>query len=162
MNVEPLEGVAVRLPLVTEQEARVMVVGGRLDLFADGYPREDDIEAVRMVGREGDGARGWAVRHVVRRDDGRVVGTIGFFGPPDDQGRVEVGFGLVESARGKGLMSEALALVAAAAEAAGAQVIAHTAADNIASQRTLVRCGFVRANGTNAEGQWRYTRPAPA
>lgn len=162
MTVDPLDGVLVRLPLITEVEAKVMIEGGRLDLFAEGYPRQDDIDAARMVGRCDDEARRWSVRHVVRRDDGVAVGTIGFFGPPDDDGRVEVGFGLVEVARGKGLATDALTVVVKAAEAVGAQVIAHTAPDNIASQRTLAKCGFVCTDATNADGEWRYVRPRPS
>jgi RimJ/RimL family protein N-acetyltransferase len=161
MTIDPLEGVLVRLPLITEDEATVMIEGGRLDPFAEGYPRQDDIDAARMVGRGGDEARAWSVRHIVRLDDGVAVGTIGFFGQPDEDGRVEVGFGLVEAARGKGLATDALTAVIKAAEAAGAQVIAHTAPDNIASQRTLAKCGFVREDAAKAHGEWRYVRPGP-
>jgi RimJ/RimL family protein N-acetyltransferase len=156
IGMEPLEGTAVRLPLVTTDEAALMLEGRTLDWFAAGYPRQDDLDAVKMVN-----ASEWSVRHVVRRADGLAVGTIGFFGPPDADGRVEVGYGLVQSARGQGLMTDALSVTVAAAEAADVQVIAHTAAGNIASQRTLARCGFIGEDATNADGEQRYARRRP-
>jgi RimJ/RimL family protein N-acetyltransferase len=154
----PLSGSLVRLPIVTRDQAALMLDGGRLGWFAEGYPRKDDLDAVRMS----DGSA-WSPRHVIRPRDGLAVGSIGFFGPPGTDGQVEVGYGLVESARGQGLATDALTVIVAAAEAAGARVIAHTAADNLPSQRVLARCGFVRDHGrTNAAGDWRYVRPVTA
>jgi RimJ/RimL family protein N-acetyltransferase len=151
-----LEGTLVRLPIVTGDEAALMVDGGRLAWFAAGYPRPDDIDAAKMA----DGSA-WSVRHVVRRADGLAVGSIGFFGPPDEDGQVEIGYGLIESARRQGLISDALTVAIAAAEAAGAQVIAHTSDDNVASRRTLAKFGFVREEAMNADGERLYVRPRP-
>ncbi|WP_279582527.1 GNAT family N-acetyltransferase [Fodinicola feengrottensis] len=54
-----------------------------------------------------------------------------------------MGYGLVPSARRLGLITDAIAIAvtAAAAEAAGARVVAHTAADNLASQGALLKSG---------------------
>jgi len=96
-----------------------------------------------------------------RRADGLAVGSIGFFGRPDENGQVETGYGLIESARRQGLISDALTVVIAAAEAAGAQVIAHTSDDNVPSRCTLAKFGFVREDATNDDGEHRYVRPRP-
>jgi RimJ/RimL family protein N-acetyltransferase len=160
LSAEPLEGTLVRLVLLSPEEMKLIASGGRLDWFAEGYPREDDADAAKMWLRAGDADRAWSVRHVIRHSDGLAVGSIGFFGPPDEKGEAEVGYGLVESARRQGLISDALALSVAAAEAAGARVIAHTAADNVASQGALLKAGFVRDGGENEDGEWRYARPA--
>ncbi|MGH4120371.1 GNAT family N-acetyltransferase [Clostridium sp.] len=45
---------------------------------------------------------------IVKKDNMRVVGDIGFHGKPNAEGEVEVGFGLVERERGKGFAFEAL------------------------------------------------------
>ena len=45
---------------------------------------------------------------IVKKDDMQVVGDIGFHGKPNEEGEVEVGFGLVEQERGKGFGFEAL------------------------------------------------------
>ena len=86
-----------------------MRAGERRAEWAKGYPREDDLDAVAMMPS---GPDAWSPRHIVRRSDGLVVGSIGFFGPPEpgDDGvaETEVGYGLVEDARGAGLATEAL------------------------------------------------------
>jgi RimJ/RimL family protein N-acetyltransferase len=51
----------------------------------------------------------WLVRAVVRRAPRRVVGNVGFHGPPDDEGRVEIGYGIVASQRRQGYAREAIA-----------------------------------------------------
>lgn len=155
MNTDPLEGTLVRLPVVTRDEAAVMVGGGRLPWFAEGYPRQDDVDAARMS----DGSA-WSARHVVRRADGLAVGTIGFFGAPDN-GRAEIGYGLVESARRQGLISDALAVILAAADAAGVQVVARTTDDNAASRAALGKFGFVRQSPADVNGEHLYIRPRP-
>lgn len=113
------------------------------------------------VGAGGPGAE-WGTRLIVARRDNLVVGTLGFYGPPDpadrDQ-RVEIGFGLVESARGLGLITDALRLAVPAAEASGASVQAHTAYVNVPSRKALLRAGFRETGERNAGGDLRLVRP---
>jgi RimJ/RimL family protein N-acetyltransferase len=110
------------------------------------------------------GPDAWSPRHVVRRADARVVGSIGCLGPPED-GVVEVGYGLVPAARGAGLMTDALSAMVRSLEAAGLRVVAHTASDNVASHRVLARLGFARVGveGAGGEGSdWLWNRRSAA
>ncbi|WP_189323073.1 GNAT family N-acetyltransferase [Streptomyces flaveus] len=50
----------------------------------------------------------WGVFVLVRTEDGRAIGGMGFHGVPDDEGRAEVGYDLEEPARGNGYATEAL------------------------------------------------------
>ncbi|NUR16836.1 MAG: GNAT family N-acetyltransferase [Dermatophilaceae bacterium] len=147
----PIETRLARLVPVTWDDARAMVAGDRRRGWASGYPREDDLDAVRSM--TSDDPDPWTPRHVVRRSDGLAVGTIGCFGPPVD-GVVEVGYGLVESARGGGLMTDALSGMVRAIEAAGLRVVAHTLPDNVPSHRVLARLGFVCEDDTPPEWLW--------
>ncbi|XMB85256.1 GNAT family N-acetyltransferase [Mycoplasmatota bacterium WC44] len=45
---------------------------------------------------------------IVRKDNMRVIGDIGFHGKPNKKGEVEIGFGLVNHERGKGFGFESL------------------------------------------------------
>lgn len=148
----PVETPAASLVVISRTQAETMLAGGRLDWFAPGYPREDDLDALRMKGEPS----AWSPRHIVRRSDGLAVGSIGCFGPPSD-GCAEIGYGLVEQARGSGLMTEAVSGICRAVEAHGIRVTAHTEPDNTASQRVLRRLGFAAA-GTD-EGELRWERP---
>jgi predicted acetyltransferase len=141
IGAAPVETRLARLVPVTSEEARAMVAGSRRRGWAAGYPREDDVDAVRTMTSAGPDA--WTPRHVVRRADGLAVGTIGCFGPPVD-GAVEIGYGLVASARGSGLMTDVLSGMVRSLEAAGLRVMARTLADNVPSHRVLARLGFVR------------------
>lgn len=87
---------------------------------------------------------------ITRLADGRAVGGVGFKGQPDS-GCVEIGYGLAPSARGHGYAAEAvIALLAIAYDHGLSKVIANTALDNIASQRTLTHAGF-RLEGTDVD-----------
>jgi [ribosomal protein S5]-alanine N-acetyltransferase len=48
----------------------------------------------------------WLVRAMVVSTPTRVVGSVGFHGPPDDHGRVEIGYDVVASERRKGYARE--------------------------------------------------------
>lgn len=93
---------------------------------------------------------GWLFWLVVER--GAVVGTAGFKGPPDADGAVELGYGLVPGARGRGLATEAVgALLAwAFADSRVRTVVAHTEARNEASVRVLAKLGFHLASPEGA------------
>jgi RimJ/RimL family protein N-acetyltransferase len=108
---------------------------------------------------------------LVRRDDGRAIGGMGFHGAPDEDGRVEVGYDLAESARGQGYATEALRALSdwALARDDVRSLCATIEPDNAASQRVIARAGFVRATVEEEQtydeaepGLWLYVLPGSA
>ena len=154
---EVIESERLRLPLWTPADVDAIRTGVRRPGWHPQFPREDDLDAASLW-REDDP---WSSRSMTRADV--VVGSIGFFGPPepaaDGTPEVEVGYGLVEDARGLGYATEALAAVVAAAEAAGARVRASVLPDNDASIRVLAKCGFTELRGSSEDGELVMARP---
>jgi RimJ/RimL family protein N-acetyltransferase len=115
------------------------------DIWADDFPFDGDVRGItaflRATAAHGD-PRPFGHYRITRTADGKAIGGIGFKGRPSE-GSVEVGYGLVPSARGNGYAAEALAaLLNIAAELGVVRVVADTDKDNIASRRTLERAGF--------------------
>jgi [ribosomal protein S5]-alanine N-acetyltransferase len=81
---------------------------------------------------------------VVHRESGSAIGSAGFKGPPDEQGIVEIAYGIVPSHEGRGYATEAAgALVAFALESGQVRLLrAHTLPTPNASTRVLAKCGF--------------------
>lgn len=137
---------------VAEAERIVAKSPGPQDAWADDFPFEGDVGAVRGFLRATGRAeqRPFGFYRVTRLADGLAIGGVGFKGQPED-GCAEVGYGLVPSARGNGYAAEAVVAILAMAKDNGiSRVIADTARDNIASQRSLVRAGF-RLVGSDGE-----------
>jgi RimJ/RimL family protein N-acetyltransferase len=154
----------LRLPLLTPDEAADMLAGRHRPGWHPDYPRQDDRDAASLV-RAGDG---WGPRHVVRGST--ALGSIGFFGPPDardpngpagDTPEAEVGYGLVEQARGWGFATEALRGLLAETDRLGVRVRASVRPDNTASIRVLAKCGFTELRGADEDGQLVMARPLP-
>jgi [ribosomal protein S5]-alanine N-acetyltransferase len=148
------------LRLITPDEAAVMLAGRRRPEWHHDYPRQDDRDAASMLR----GALGWGPRHVVRAFDGLVVGSIGFFGPPDeveDTPEAEVGYGLVADARGRGVATEALRALLVATDGLGVRVRASVSPDNVASLKVLAKCGFTDLRRATEEGELVMARPLP-
>jgi [ribosomal protein S5]-alanine N-acetyltransferase len=100
---------------------------------------------------------------VVHRESNSVVGTVGFKGPPDEHGMVEIAYGIVPIFQGQGYATEAAE--AGVAFAFGDDrvrlVRAHTLPTNNASTRVLVKCGFEHKGEVidPEDGQvWRWER----
>ncbi|MFB9181711.1 GNAT family N-acetyltransferase [Dactylosporangium sucinum] len=129
-----------------DQDALRAVAGGERTgrAWHAEFPVEDDRDAARMTLRHLDPVFGCLA--VVERGSGNAVGTIGFFGPPDERGAVVVGYGLVPSARGQGYATEALrALVRFAfSNDQVRRIEADPDRANRASHRVLEKAGFVR------------------
>ncbi|NHA01463.1 GNAT family N-acetyltransferase [Nocardioides sp. W3-2-3] len=148
-----------RLDLVLWDEATVRAIreGSRHPDWHPDFPREDDRGAATLW-RDGDP---WGPRSIVH--EGVVVGSIGFFGPPEDAAdgtpEVEVGYGLVTSSRGLGLATEALAALLRRADSAGVRVRASIAPDNAASLRVAAKAGFTGVRGTTEDGEMVLVRP---
>ncbi|NEE09109.1 GNAT family N-acetyltransferase [Streptomyces sp. SID7499] len=86
----------------------------------------------------------WGMYVLVRREDERAIGAMGFHSVPDGAGRVEVGYDLVDGARGHGYATEALrALSSWALDRPEVRtVVANVERDNLPSQNVLARAGF--------------------
>ncbi|MDD4851175.1 MAG: GNAT family N-acetyltransferase [Gemmiger sp.] len=109
------------------------------------------------------GREEWGAEWQVALRDGLVtIGGIGFKGPPDAAGRVELGYGIDLPYQGNGYATEAVqALVNWCWQQPGvAQVLAQTEPGNATSQRVLAKCGFVR-DGNGEEGPM-FSRTNPA
>ena len=95
--------------------------------------------------REAPGPDPWTLGFaVVHRDDDRVIGSAAFKGAPDDDGVVEIAYGIAPSYEGHGYATEAAkALVEFALERVDVLSIrAHTKPGNGASGRVLAKSGF--------------------
>jgi len=81
---------------------------------------------------------------VIHREDQCVIGGASFKGPPDEDGVVEIAYGIVPAYEGQGYATEAAsALVTFAVERVDVRMIrAHTMPDGNASMRVLVKAGF--------------------
>jgi len=83
---------------------------------------------------------------IVDRVSQSVVGGVGFKGPPNAQGEVEIAYGVVPMFQNLGYATEAATAGAdfAFGNDAVQRVIAHTKDEHNASTRVLEKCGFLR------------------
>jgi RimJ/RimL family protein N-acetyltransferase len=81
-----------------------------------------------------------------------IVGTIGFKSPPDSNGSVEIGYGIVLSQQGHGFATQAVDLLVkeAFSKAEIQTIVAYTVPINSASGRVLEKNQFVR-NGSKID-----------
>ncbi len=95
----------------------------------------------------------WRMRVVIERLSNTVVGSINLKGPPDGAGDVEIGWGLIVDARGKGYATEAsMAVIRWALQQPGVSSVSATIPDdNYPSQRLAKRLGLTRTNETRRD-----------
>ncbi len=123
--------------------------GAFLELTGVGYPAEWPTEDRHVLGlrkrqiSEGDDHR-WLLRAVVTRSDPTMVGRVGFHGPPDADGVVEIGYRIDAPFRRRGFGFECAARLIEAAERlqAVSAVRASIAPENEPSLRIAKRLGF--------------------
>ncbi len=101
---------------------------------------------------------------IIHREERLVVGSVGFKGPPDNDGVVEIAYGIVPAFQGRGYATEAAEAGTAFAFADGRVrlVRAHTLPTRSASTRVLEKCGFMRTGQVEdpEDGPvWRWERP---
>ena len=128
-----------------------------LGVEIDEWPPEGgewDRAAVEFFRQRVDDAatRTWGPAYVVADD--RLVGSAGFFGPPDEDGEVEIGYSVCRSERRRGIATAAVAQLCALAIAGGcASIRARTTADNVGSIAVLERNRFTEsARATGDDG----------
>lgn len=165
---DPITTERLTLPLWTSADvASIRGRGLRQRGWHADFPRQDDIDAASMW-REGDP---WGPRSITRGTT--VLGSVGFFGPPQEVGQrsagddptiaaqleAEIGYGLVREAWGWGFATEAVKAMVAAAEAEGVRVHATVEPTNKASLRVLAKAGFTQLLRATDDGQLVMARP---
>lgn len=144
---DPTELTTGRLVLrswTSEEAAAVLSVRRRAD-WAEDFPAEGDTVIPALFGEHPDWLGAYGQRLIIERATGLVVGGIGLFWPPED-GRLEIGYGVVASRRGRGYAVEATRALAEFALAATEvhTIFADVESTNPASARVLERAGFDR------------------
>ena len=117
--------------------------------WARGYPLPGTRVAARNFVRQaeaaGDGGNSqWGMFQIILRETGEVIGDIGFHGPPDEAGTVEIGYSVVEQYRGRGLAGESAVAICGLAWSRPevTRIIAQTEESNAASAGVLRHAGF--------------------
>jgi [ribosomal protein S5]-alanine N-acetyltransferase len=133
------------------------MAGRRSSGWAPDFPDEGDRVIAGLLTRRGVPASGreqdFGQRLVVERSTDLVVGGAGFFGPPDADGRTELGYGIVPSRRGRGYATEAVLslLRFGLADAETVELFAGVELANVASVRVLEKAGMHRISETGSE-----------
>jgi [ribosomal protein S5]-alanine N-acetyltransferase len=93
--------------------------------------------------QEDESLLGWGVWFVIEKETERIVGDIGFKGKPVDQ-TVEIGYGIIPSAQGKGYATESVNEIVkwALSTNLASHVVAECLEDNTASVKVLEKLGF--------------------
>ncbi|MFL0250303.1 GNAT family N-acetyltransferase [Clostridium neuense] len=97
---------------------------------------------------------------IERKDSKEIIGDIGFHGMPDENGEVEIGYGLVENERRKGFGFEAARAIMdfAIAHEAVKVVKADCLINNIPSARILDRLGMKEIRRDSELIYWEYSK----
>lgn len=97
----------------------------------------------------GDAAQGWYGWYAINIDSTEgaraLVGAGGYFGPPDPDGIVEIGYSILPEWQRRGYATELVKMLVTHALSFGniKKIIAHTAPENVASIKVLLSSGFV-------------------
>jgi ribosomal-protein-alanine N-acetyltransferase len=99
---------------------------------------------------------GYGAWVIVAKGQGTVVGSAGFLGPPDEEGAIELGYGIHPPYRGSGYATEAAAALVrwALARDGVSRVVARCEDTNAASIRVLEKIGMRRTSASAGMIAW--------
>lgn len=129
----------------------------------DEWPEPDLVEALphfhRLIRDHGlTGFNGWLI---LDRRTQEIVGSLGFIGEADENGSVEIGFGIVPGKRHRGYCEEAArALIGwALGRPEVREITAHCMEGNQMSIRLLGKLGFRESGREDALMEWKWAGP---
>jgi RimJ/RimL family protein N-acetyltransferase len=144
---------SVTLVAVDRQLARAILIAAPPPeaQWPDDYPTEGSLACATAVMVAIDEGRSdpFGSFCIVRRRDGLTIGDALFHGGPDERGTVDIGYGLVPSARGHGHATDAVTGMIgwAFTRPSVARVTANTTDDNVGSVRVMERAGMTISHG---------------
>lgn len=152
LDLRPLPAAAAAaLPDVREPAERLL--GAHL---SPEWPQPELLDVLPRQARAAPEEERFGIWVMIERATATVVGDIGFFGPPGTDGLVEVGYGVVPTARRRGHASSALGALTtwALEQPTVTAVAARCDPDNVASIRTLERAAFTRTGADDEHLFW--------
>lgn len=112
------------------------------------YDRDAMEFFLRCFETGGDAAQGWYGWYAINIDSTEgaraLVGAGGYFGPPDADGVVEIGYSILPEWQQRGYATEMVKMLVTHAFSFGNidKIIAQTALENVASSKVLINSGF--------------------
>lgn len=94
---------------------------------------------------------------IVLKSENKAIGSACFMKCPDENGEVEIGYGINSTYQNNGYMTEAAQAICewAISQHDVSIIIAETEKDNIASHRVLKKCGMEKYKETDERIWWR-------
>jgi [ribosomal protein S5]-alanine N-acetyltransferase len=159
LELRPLPRAAA-LAMPDDRETAAGAIGATL---LPEWPQADLLDVLPQQAAAAPDEARFGVWTIVERETRTVVGDVGFMGPPDAEGVVEIGYSVVPDRRRRGYATEAArALVAWALREPGVQaVVAGCDQDNVASIRTLEALGFSGDGVADGQLRWRFREARP-
>lgn len=150
---------------VTSQIAHDLAFGSTMELEEMGlqtngrWPRQDILDILPFVTQafqENPEATGFEFWMIARKESMTIIGDIGFHGIPDDQGIVEIGYGLIEEEQRKGYGYEALQAMMdwAKSHEQVTAIRADCLVTNVPSIRVLEKSGMKRTHRDRSTIHW--------
>jgi ribosomal-protein-alanine N-acetyltransferase len=153
MEVRPLPALAAAaLPGDREKASRILAA-----TLPTAWPQSDLLDVLPLQAAASPETECYGVWVMVERESESVVGDVGFMGPPDEAGSIEVGYSVIPDRRRRGYATEAAgAIVEWAFSQPGVEVVvAGCDRDNEPSIRILERLGFQRTGDAKDQIRWR-------
>lgn len=103
---------------------------------------------------------GWGVWFVIDQENNNIIGDIGFKGKPNSANTVEIGYGIVPSAQGKGYATEAVQKLVewAFSDKNVTKIVAECLDDNAPSIRVLEKLQMKRIGSENNMLKWQLEK----
>ena len=154
LELRPLPQPAAAV-LPDDREEACRALGARLD---PAWPDPQLLGVLRRHAEASADVECFGVWVMIERDSGSVVGDIGFHGPPDAAGMVELGYSVIPLRRRRGYATEAADAIVewALCQPSVRVVVAGCDPSNEPSIRVLERVGFHRTGEASGELRWRY------
>lgn len=96
----------------------------------------------------GEASKGWYGWYAINIDpvsgERTLIGSGGYFGPPDSNGMVEIGYSVLPEWQRRGYATEIVNTLVSHASSFKKinSIVAHTSPENEASKKVLISCGF--------------------
>lgn len=131
--------------------------------FTDQYGLKHHIKLHINQLKQDPTVKGWGVWFVVNKEQGKVIGDIGFKGKPDEGKVVEIGYGMLPAFQNKGYATEAVTGLIKWAFSSGKvqKVTAECSKTNVPSIKVLEKLGMKQISVQGEMFMWGMIKPFP-